>query len=435
MAVVGAGIAGMGCAWALAKTHQVVLFEKNRRPGGHSRTIDVDEGTQQDYGNGKNKNSQINGSKKKVPVDTGFIVFNKPNYPNLTALFNQLRVPITKSSMSFGVSLAGGKFEYGTGGAGAFFGQILNVFRRRFWAMLFDIIRFNRHAKSSLYDSMTLLQLLDEMKLGEDFRSGYLLPMAASIWSTPKEKMLEYPAKSLLNFFENHGLLTLFNQPQWYTVDGGSREYVDRLLDDYRGEIRLAANITGISRQQDEASIHLSDGTVEQFDRVVLACHADSAISLLNDPEQSEINVLKYFNFQPNRVITHTDTSFMPVRTQCWSSWVYLDGTSEGGQTATGVSLSYWMNNLQPLKTDTPIMVTMNPANDPEPDLVADTWLAEHPVFDQKAIDAQKALCEIQGQNNTFYCGAWTGYGFHEDGLRSGLDVAERLGAKIPWRA
>lgn len=412
VAVIGAGIAGMSCAWALSKQHDVVLFEKQSQIGGHSRTIDVSV------------------DNRSIPVDTGFIVFNRPNYPNLLALFEHFKVPFVKSSMSFGVSLNAGAFEYGSGGVKGFLGQLSNCFRPRFWKMFRDILRFNRSAKDVADERMTLGELLDEMNMCGDFRTRYLLPMAASIWSTPREKMLDYPAKTFLNFFENHGLLTLFDQPQWYTVNGGSREYVKRLMSDFEGEVRLSAEIKAVVRNENSVSIQFADNRKEEFDSIVFACHADQTKALIEDLAPLEKEILEHFKFQTNRVFTHQDTAFMPTRKQCWSSWVYL----ESGGAGEGVSLSYWMNNLQPLAVPDPVVVTLNPDKQPAQDAVFDSWQTEHPLFDRAAVDAQTKLDALQGKNGTYYCGAWTGYGFHEDGLRSGLDVAEKLGARIPWR-
>ena len=406
----------MSCAWALAKVHDVVLFEKESYLGGHSRTLDL----------------TISG--KSVPVDTGFIVFNRPNYPNLLALFEYLKVPYVKSAMSFGVSFGKGDFEYGTGGIRSFLGQFSNLIKPRFWRMFFDIVRFNRFAKQRLQPSMTLGQLLDEMRLGEDFRDSYLLPMAASIWSTPRELMLNYPAETFLRFFDNHGLLTLFDQPQWYTVQGGSREYVSRLMNDFPGKVCLSANIKQIRRSDQGVEIQFSEADDEEFDRIIFACHADQARKLMTDIDNKEEEVLKCLRFQANKVVTHCDTRFMPKRRQCWSSWVYLDPASTSNN-QLGVSLSYWMNNLQPLEVETPVFVTLNPDIEDKPLEIMDEWETEHPLFDQPTIDAQQELVELQGYRNTYYCGAWTGYGFHEDGLKSGLNVAESLGAQIPWRS
>ena len=417
IAVIGAGIAGMGCAWALSKVHDVVLLEKDARIGGHSRTLDV----------------PVSG--KTVPVDTGFIVFNRPNYPNLFGLFDHLNVPYVKSAMSFGVSLGGGTFEYGTGGISSFLGQVSNLFKPRFWRMFFDIVRFNRSAKDELDGSLTLGELLDKLRLGKDFRNRYLLPMAASIWSTPQGRMLDFPAEPFLRFFDNHGLLTLFSQPQWYTVEGGSKEYVQRLVEDYSGGIRLSSNIEKVTRAQEGVVIQFSGGETQEYDGVVFACHADQSRTLLSDIDAQEYEVLKDLNFQTNRVITHKDARSMPKRRRCWSSWIYLDetNTAENAEGNRKLSLTYWMNNLQPLKTDESVFVTLNP--DELPSDFVDEWTTEHPRFDQAAIDAQKSLAQIQGHRNTYYCGAWTRFGFHEDGLRSGLDVAEKLGATVPWRS
>ena len=413
IAVIGAGIAGLGCAWALSKKHEVTLFEKNDRLGGHSRTIDA------------------HAADNVVPVDTGFIVFNKPNYPNLVALFDILGVSYTKSRMSFGVSQRNGAFEYGTGGASSFFGQVQNLVRPSFWRMFFDILKFNKNAKTSLRPNMSLGELLSAMKLSDNFRDQYLLPMASSIWSTPNTKMLDYPAETFLNFFDNHGLLTLFNQPQWYTVKGGSREYVNKMEQAFAGDIQLSAEISTVRRDNGKIIVDLHTGLSKEFDKVVFACHADQTVDLIGDIDDAEKQVLENFKFSTNQVVTHLDHSLMPKRRRCWSSWVHLDS----GNDSDLVSLSYWMNNLQPLDTDTDIFVTLNSAKAPDAGKVEDEWVAEHPLFDRNAIDAQSDLKDIQGRNHTYFCGAWTGYGFHEDGLRSGIDVAEMIGATIPWRA
>lgn len=423
IAVVGSGISGLGCAWALSKAHSVVLLEKSQSLGGHARTIDITDGS---------------GS---VPVDTGFIVFNKKNYPNLTALFEHLNVPVARSSMSFGVTLNQGKFEYGTSGLKGFLGQPSNFFKPSFWRMFGDIRKFNRDAIDycGKNENMTLGELLDGLNLSVHFRNAYLLPMTASIWSTPVSKMLDYPARSILTFLENHGLLTLFDQPQWFTVEGGSREYLKRLVKDFQGEHRTGVDIKSVNRQETGISVEFSDGVKEHFDRLVFACRPHQTLEMLSDASGVERGILSSFGSTTNRVMTHSDQSFMPTRRACWSSWTYMGNVAfqqDSGSPLSRdevVSLTYWMNNLQPLKSTAPILVTMNPAKEADTELIQDTWETDHPVFDQPAIQAQKGLKEIQGVGNIYYCGAWTGYGFHEDGLRSGLEVAEQMDVELPW--
>jgi len=295
--------------------------------------------------------------------------------------------------------------------------------------MLLDIKKFNKDAQRLAREEQTMRELVNEMGLSNSFRDRYLIPMGASIWSTPSDQILDYPAKSFLRFFDNHGLLDISGGPQWYTVEGGSREYVNRLLAEFKGEIRTGITINSVQRDDHKVHLTYSDGTKEVFDQVVFACHADQTKALINDASDQESTFLSHFTYRKNTLVTHTDTSFMPTRRQCWSSWVYLNSDKK-----SGVSLTYWMNNLQPLPTEKPILVTMNPAEPVAENSVEDEWVTEHPIFDTNAVNAQHQLSDVQGQNMTYFCGAWTGYGFHEDGLRSGLDVAEHLGAKIPWR-
>lgn len=421
VAVIGSGISGLGCAWLLSKTHSVVVLERSHRLGGHARTIDAELG------------------EETVAVDTGFIVFNKKNYPNLTALFEHLNVPIAPSKMSFGVTFDTGKFEYGTGGLNSFLGQPKNLFRPKFWRMFADILRFNREALNHCEQSgdATLGELLDDMNLSHQFREAYLLPMTASIWSTPASKMLLYPARSILSFLENHGLLTLFKQPQWFTVKGGSREYLDRLLQDFRGEQRTGVHIQAVKRGESEIIVEFADGTIEHFDKVVFACRPQQTLEMLIDASETEREILGGFASKANRVLTHEDQNYMPKRRACWSSWTYTAKAALDDKRPAHdeISLTYWMNNLQPLGSKKPLFVTMNPADEPDKALVKDDWQTDHPMFDHAAIRAQKLLQTIQGVGNIFHCGAWTGHGFHEDGLRSGLAVAEHMHAQVPWRS
>ncbi len=411
IAVVGSGISGLGAAWLLAPNHEVHLYEQDSRFGGHSRTLEVRDGDRQ------------------IPVDTGFIVFNHRNYPLLTRLFEGLQVPVEKSCMSFGVSIDRGWLEYGSKSLRATFGQWGNLLRPGFWRMVRDIRRFNRLAPQYVERNprASLQQCMKDLRLGHWFRDYYLLAMGSAIWSTAPRRMLEFPAVTLVRFFRNHGLLDTADHLQWYTVTGGSRVYVKRLLERLPpAQQHLNVQVRLVDRQPCGVVLDVN-GKLEQFDQLVLACHSDQALALLGDlASPKERQILGAIHYQPNEVILHRDASFMPRRRACWQSWVYLRESSFGGEPR--VSLSYWMNNLQNLPTQHPVLVTLNPDRQPDPSLVLDRWQAHHPRFDQAAIDAQARLGEIQGPLLTWFCGAWTGYGFHEDGLRSANAVAEAIG-------
>lgn len=403
----------MGAAYLLARDHDVTIFEKNDYIGGHSRTIDLGAGC------------------NKTPVDTGFIVFNDWNYPNLFGLFKALNVPFQKSDMSFGVSIENGWLEYASGGL---FAQKRNLLRPVYWGMLRDIIRFNRQAPAYIEkdSSVSLGQCMDELNMGEWFRQYYLLAMGAAIWSCPCETIMKFPAKTFLRFFKNHGLLNIIKRPQWYTVSGGSREYVKRLVENLRGQIYVNRSAARIIPQDDGAVlVRMIDGTQEKFDQVILACHADEALGMIENPTKDEQDILGRFQYQDNRIVVHSDESFMPKHKKCWASWVYL---SEGKTDKKPVlCLSYWMNNLQGLKTENPVLVTLNPGRSPDRESIMDEHVFSHPIFDQGAIDAQTRIQDIQGKRGLWFCGAYQRYGFHEDGLLSAVNVAKALGAEVPW--
>lgn len=406
IAIIGTGISGLGAAYLLAPRHDITVFEKNAYIGGHSRTIEVPNGS------------------KRTPVDTGFIVFNNWNYPNLLGLFKEIDVPYQKSDMSFGVSIDNGWLEYGSSGM---FAQKRNLLRPAYWGMLADILRFNKQALSYIEKDtdISLQECLDQLNMGEWFRRYYLLAMGAAIWSCPIETIMKFPAKTFLRFFKNHGLLSVNNRPQWYTVTGGSREYVSRLTESFKDKIRLNSGVQKVKKQDEKWSV---DG--ETFDQVIFACHADEALQMLENTKSVE-HVIGEFDYQDNHIIVHTDASFMPHEKKCWSSWVYL---SEGREDKKNiVSLSYWMNNLQGIDSDHPIIVTLNPGRRPKEDLILDEYTFSHPIFDLKAIKAQEKIYDIQGKNGLWFCGAYQRYGFHEDGLLSAVNVAKKMGVDIPW--
>lgn len=416
IAIIGTGISGNGAAFLLHPHHDITVYEKNDYIGGHSRT------------------KEINTSDGLVAVDTGFIVFNYRNYPLLTGLFEHLNVPVTKSDMSFGASIDGGWLEYGTQYTKNIFAQKTNVLRPDFWRMIRDIFKFNKQAHRYIDKdpNISLGTCLDELGMGPWFRDYFLLAMGGAIWSTPVEQMLEFPAATFIRFFDNHGLLTVNDQPQWYTVEGGSREYVKRLTEPFKHHIRLNCGGRSVRRTADGVEVEDTQGQVEVYDQIIFACHSDEAMQMLENPSQQEKQIIGDVKYQPNKVILHSDTRFMPKRKGAWASWVYL--SEQRKDQSPELCLSYWMNNLQPLNTNTPVIVTLNPKQMPNPELTYDVCTLHHPVFDEAAIRAQKALPDIQGKDRIWWCGAWQRYGFHEDGLMSAVAVAKGLGADIPWK-
>ena len=411
IAVIGAGISGMGAAHALAKHHHVVLFEAEKRLGGHART-------------------RMAGKNNDQSVDTGFIVFNYANYPNLTKLFDDLDVPVTKSNMSFGASFGGGQLEYGLAGMDALFAQRRNTLNPKFLRMVRDILKFNaKGLEASKDESLTIGQLLQKLNLSDYFRDHYLLPFSGAIWSTPKEKILDFPAYAMMRFFDNHALLGATGQHQWYTVDGGSIEYVSRLGADMvqRGvDIRLGAPIDAVRRTANGADVKSEGCDWESFDEVVFATHSDDTLRMLPDATAVEQSVLGAVRYQHNSVVLHSDTSIMPKRRQVWSSWVY---TEDAQRTDTEINLTYWMNSLQPWLKGEEMMVTLNSKRPIKEELIWDEVSLRHPVYDLEAIAAQQTAAAMNGTNCTWFCGAWMKNGFHEDGLSSGLDVATALNA------
>ncbi|HEV8033561.1 NAD(P)/FAD-dependent oxidoreductase [Yoonia sp.] len=412
IAVIGAGISGMGAAHALAQDHQVVLFEAEGRLGGHART-------------------RMAGKNSDQAVDTGFIVFNYANYPHLTKLFGDLDVPVTKSNMSFGASFSGGRMEYGLASMNALFAQRSNIASPRFLRMVRDILKFNaKGLEASQDETLTIGQLLKKLKLSDYFRDHYLLPFSGAIWSTPKEKILDFPAYAMMKFFDNHALLSATGQHQWYTVDGGSREYVTRLGADMmkRGvETRLGAPIDAVRRTQAGAEVKTHGADWEAFDEVVFATHSDDTLAMLSDATAVEKSVLSAVRYQPNKVILHSDTSIMPKRRQVWSSWIYSE---DAQRTDTEINLTYWMSSLQPWLKAEDMMVTLNSNRPIKEELIWDEVTLRHPVYDLEAIAAQEAAAAMNGANRTWFCGAWMKNGFHEDGLSSALDVVEALNAR-----
>lgn len=424
IAVVGSGITGLGAAWALDSCHDVTLFEADDRLGGHSHTVDV---------------ATKDGS---LPVDTGFIVYNDQAYPNLTRLFDALAVPTERSDMSFSVSLDDGRLEY-CGSFSGLFVQKRNLLSPRFWSMLRDLLRFYRDAPGAMLEaetaSMSLGELLDHGGYGDAFTRDHLLPMGSAIWSAPLDEMLAFPARSFIQFCENHGLLLLTGRPQWRTVSGGSREYVQRIAKGLRGEVRLRSPIGRLRRTPQGVYLQVPGAEEERFDQVILACHADQALRILGgEATSAERKILSAFRYEKNRAVLHNDTTLMPRRRGAWASWNYTSGASVDAHAASHshhgkVSVTYWMNRLQNIDRRHPLFVTLNPEREPAPERVLRDLVYDHPLFDAGALRAQKDLPDIQGMNRLWFCGAYCGYGFHEDGLQAGLGVAAALGSPAPW--
>lgn len=416
IAVIGSGISGASAAWALRDVAEVTLFEADARAGGHTATVHIDyDGT-------------------PVAVDTGFIVYNEHNYHDLTALFAHLGVATHASDMGFSLSLDGGKLEWSGQSYASIFAQRRNLFSPRFLKMLGEILRFNKQCVADRdggrLAGMTIGDYLVERRFSPGFRDNYLIPMAAAIWSTPRIKMLDYPAATFVNFFQNHRLIH-HERPMWRTVTGGAKTYLEKLLAPLEGRVRLASPVETIIRDALGVTIWAKNAAPERFDAVIVATHSDQALKLLGDASPLEQTILGDVHYRPNRVILHRDQSLMPRRRIAWSAWNYL--RASGDEEEREVSVTYWMNRLQGIDPAKPLFVSLNPAVDPAPGTVFGEWSYEHPQFDARALTAQSRLDEIQGVRHTWFAGAWTGYGFHEDGLRSGLDAAVALGATIPW--
>ena len=410
IAVVGSGISGLSAAWLLSRAHRVTLYESASRPGGHSNTVEA----------------------VGVAVDTGFIVYNEATYPNLTALFAHLEVPTKASEMSFAVSLDGGDLEYAGTNPGGLFAQRRNLLRPRFWSMLRDLRRFYRdapvHARA-MAARTTLGEFLDAQGYGTAFQMDHLLPMAAAIWSASAETLRDYPALHFIRFCENHGLLKFTGRPVWRTVDGGSREYVKKMMATI-GETRLGCAAMSVRRGRETSVVRDASGHERAFDHVVLACHADQALALLENPTDLESTLLGAFGYTRNLAVLHGDHRLMPKRRAVWASWNYLGSREHPDE----LHVTYWMNRLQGLTGAPSLFLTLNPSVEPAFGSVLRTEIYDHPRFDADAMRAQSALWSLQGRQRTWFCGAYFGAGFHEDGLQSGLAVAEQLGGvRRPW--
>jgi predicted NAD/FAD-binding protein len=424
VAIIGTGIAGNAAAWALSAHHQVTIYERELRPGGHSHTIDIDyDGT-------------------PLAVDIGFIVYNELNYPDLTALFSHLGVETLQSCMSFSVSVDQGRFEWMGGGTGwletarGLFAQPSNLLSPSYLRMLRSILSFNDGAVADLAAGQlagkTLGQYFAERGYPRRLLTDYLAPMGASIWSTPARQVEDFPADRFVDFFSTHRLLQ-YDRPQWRSIRGGSRCYVDKLTAPVRDQIRLGCAVTAIERTAHGVTVTDSQGGRDSYDHVVIAAHSDQALAMLSDASEQERGILGAIGYSPNLLYLHRDERLMPTRRHAWASWNFLRWPRQGA-CVNDLAVTYWMNRLQALPDDKPLFVSLNPPFEPDPALTFGRFHCEHPLYNPAAFAAQTRLTEIQGQRHTWYAGAWTGYGFHEDGLRSGLKVAAALGASVPWR-
>ena len=439
IAIIGAGISGLGCAYALRQhpEFEITLYEASDHIGGHSNTVDI--------------TCNIGGKDITHGVDTGFLVFNRKTYPRLVRLFEEIQAPVAPSEMSFSVSIdtarksgAGKKIEWAGNDINSFFGQRSNLLSPSFWRMAYDIMRFNRLATQLAHDQIEaghqykepdekIADFLKRHRFSQSFKENYFLPMIGAIWSCSVEQMLEFPIQTMVRFCHNHGLLQIQNRPQWLTIKGGSREYVKRLvtaLEKYGVAIKRE-RVLRVNTGHDGGPVEvISQAGSAHFDEVIMACHSDQTLDLVHGIDQQSRNILASVPYQKNRAILHTDIRFLPDAKRCWAAWNYTAKSGAKPNTKQHVSVNYLINRLQPLPAqlqDTQIIVSLNPSEEPDPKLVHQEIHYSHPVFDMNAIQAQKELPLIQGTSSIWYCGAWTGFGFHEDGLRSGELVAEAL--------
>jgi uncharacterized protein len=416
IAVIGSGISGLSVAHALASQAQVTLFEADPRFGGHSHTVDV----------------RLNGVRHGV--DTGFLVFNHRTYPRLVELFQRLQVPTAPSEMSFSVQVPQAGLEWSGNSLNTVFAQRTNLLRPRFLRMLAQILRFNRlatgiaEAGSEAELAEPIGDFLSRHGFAEAFRDWYLLPMLGCIWSCPTDQMLRFPVATMIRFCHNHGLIQVSDRPQWHTVVGGSRVYVQKMLASI-ADARANTPVRALRRVSGGVVVATDVGS-ERFDEAVLACHSDQSLALLADARDDERMLLGAIRYQPNRAVLHTDASVLPRRKLAWAAWNY-ERAADAQAEQSAVCLHYLINRLQPLPWTTPVVVSLNPSRAIAPYKVIGAYDYSHPVFDGAAIEAQRRLPAIQGRDHTWFCGAWTRYGFHEDGLMSGLAVAAALQQRL----
>lgn len=432
IAIIGSGISGLAAAYALRDSANITLFEAGSYFGGHTNTVDITLPTAK----GASSQSMTHG------VDTGFLVFNERTYPHLIKLFADLGVKTAKSDMSFSVQVPqeNGALEWSGSSLSTVFAQRSNLINPRFWRMLGDLMRFNKLATSIAKSSIDaqLMQPLEAFlqtnNFSTEFRDWYLLPMLGCIWSCPTSQMLQFPVATMVRFCHNHGLLQVNDRPQWWTVAGGAKHYVEKIVANIADK-RLNTPVHGITRDDQGVSV-ITDAGSERFDKVIIATHSDQALAMLQQPSHAETQALSAITYQANTAVLHTDARVLPKRKAAWAAWNYERVQSDPNQPDTAnVCLHYLINKLQPIPFEQPVVVSLNPTMPISPEHVLGKFDYAHPVFDLAAIKAQADIPNLQGQQNTYFCGAWTGYGFHEDGLKSGLAAAKQLLEDMQWQA
>lgn len=417
LAIIGTGIAGMSAAYFLYKNYDITLFEKNSYVGGHSNTVEVKEGN------------------STIAIDTGFIVYNEVTYPLLTRLFKELKVPTKNSNMSFSVQHKPSGLEFCGSGIDGLFAQRRNIFNWRFYRLLYNINRFNHEAPKILdnpnFQSLTLSEYLNEFHYHPDLAEYYLIPMSSAVWSTPIKKMLDFPATTLIRFFFNHGFLGLNTQHQWKTVEGGSRNYVMRLIEPFKDKIHLNSAVQRVQREGSQVYVKVNEKDY-QFDKVIFACHADQVLKIFENPSLEEKELLGCFKYENNLAVLHTDSSVMPNIRKAWSSWNYIVKQKTQGNWKDS-TLAYWMNSLQGVSKNQNYFVSINDMNTISQEKILYKVLYEHPLFNVETASAQHKLSSLNGKSNVYYCGSYFRYGFHEDALLSSYNLAKVLLGKEPW--
>ena len=416
IAIIGSGISGLSSALLLSQKHNITLFESNNRFGGHANTVEIMH------------------KENVIPVDTGFIVYNKLNYPNLVSFFDFLKVETTDSDMSFAVSARDGQLEY-SGSMKGIFAQKKNFFNLKFYRMLKDIIIFfifgYRYA-FEFKENESLGEYVKRCNFSKEFINDHLIPMSSAIWSCPEKEILNFPAKTLLTFFKNHQLINFIFRPKWRTVEGGSKQYVNKVIEklssDAKSRLILNSKIKSVYCKNDKIEINFEEST-EIFDKVIMATHPDQTIKLIKNLDKQSTDILRKFKYQKNIVYLHSDSSLMPKNKKTWSSWNYISSKREKKS-----SVTYWMNLLQKINNSLNVFVSLNPYITPNKSLTYKKITYEHPIFNTQTNEAQKKMTEIQGKNNIFYAGAWLRYGFHEDGIISAVNISSLLNIKIPWK-
>ena len=416
IAIIGSGISGLSSALLLSQKHNITLFESNNRFGGHANTVEIMH------------------KENVIPVDTGFIVYNKLNYPNLVSFFDFLKVETIDSDMSFAVSARDGQLEY-SGSMKGIFAQKKNFFNLKFYRMLKDIIIFFIFGYKYAFqfkENESLGEYVKRCNFSKEFINDHLIPMSSAIWSCPKKEILNFPAKTLLTFFKNHQLINFIFRPKWRTVKGGSKQYVNKVIEklssDAKNRLILNSKIKSVYCKNDKIEINFEEST-EIFDKVIMATHPDQTIKLIKNLDEQSTDILRKFKYQKNIVYLHSDSSLMPKNKKTWSSWNYISSKSEEKS-----SLTYWMNLLQKINNSLNVFVSLNPYITPTKSLTYKKITYEHPIFNIETNEAQKKMIEIQGKNNIFYVGAWLRYGFHEDGIMSAVNISSLLNIEIPWK-